>query len=150
MSLGFKHGDYMRRDTGHVTLTLHCIEILYEKVWIFGLCICVFTRFSSVFVKLLWKSICSLQISMYMKSISEKNSFHRFVLFIKSYIIQFFVSTKVRGLTKHVNLNTTLFPPFTKFLFLRNIWFWFHSSVCMSIVLYLRYFGWKFIHLPFG
>ena len=108
MSLGFKHGHYMRRDTGHVTLTLHCIEILYEKVWIFGLCICVFTRFSSVFVKLLWKSICSLQISMYMKSISEKNSFHRFVLFIKSYIIQFFVSTKVRGLTKHVNLKTIL------------------------------------------
>ena len=36
-------------------------------------------------------------------------SFHRFVLFIKSYIIQFFVSTKVRGLTKRVNLKTTLF-----------------------------------------
>ena len=35
-----------------------CIEILYEKVWIFGLCICVFTRFSSVFGKLLWNSIC--------------------------------------------------------------------------------------------
>ena len=45
----------------------------------------------------------------YIKSISEKKSIHRFVLFIKSYIIQFFVSTKVRGLTNHVNLKTTIF-----------------------------------------